>query len=542
MTSSTPFIMILVLPLRATDIPLLPDPPLPPCASQCSLEVNPKILQRSGDLLAVHWELLSGVPSNESDKIALFAPPFKSEEANDEDWVAYFKPSTIDGSTHSVPVTNVRAPFYDIRYLSGVTGECLCRADKVRFEMGPSEPTQGHTTIDASTGALKVHWVTDDPLPSTVWYKEEGSNTWRSSLSLVTTYTDADMCDARMDRYYAPGYFHTAVLPASFQGPLELTFGRKKLRAEQMQVNPPLGRGDRTEYSVALFGDMGVQGAGRGPHKMWVPHGVWDAYWVKQHMESNDRIKLTVHFGDISYADGFSRVWDIFGDSLQTIAMRNPVMVSHGNHDYDYKGAWNPSWASGDFIKTKYGNECGIPLNHRYALENWWYSFDYGMVHYVMLSSEHDWTEGSAQWLWLEHDLSTVDRSLTPWIVLTSHRPMLVAVIGEPRNTIEDHMADALMPLLKKYEVDLVTAGHWHHYERTKPDLPVEFRDLERTATIWAEVRGYLELQVKEDKLVGIFWGINDTMTDRHLIEFDRFEIHRNDHRTRTILRGGQQV
>ncbi|KAF4649765.1 hypothetical protein FOL47_001762 [Perkinsus chesapeaki] len=529
--------------------------PLPRCASQCTLVPSPPVLEHSGDFLTLHWQLDPTAPSNGSDKIALYAPPFKGDSASEKDWVAFFKPSEIaQHSEHSLPLTNVRAPFYDIRYLSGVTGECLCRADKVTFRMGPEEPTQGHTTVDTVTGALKVHWVSGDPTPAKLWFKEEGSDTWYSTQAKTTTYTSDDMCNATLDKYYHPGYFHTAVLPTDVHGTLDLTYGKKRSLGQQMQVKAPIMRGQRDEYSVALFGDMGVQGLGRGPYKLWVPHGVWDSYWVQEHMRINDRLRLMVHFGDISYADGYSRVWDIFGDVLQDVTMRNPVMVSDGNHDYDYKGAWNPSWAKGDFIKSKYGNECGVPLKHRYDTPAWWYSFDYGMVHYVMLSSEHNWTEGSNQWEWFSKDLSEVDRTVTPWVVVTSHRPMLVAVIGEPRNTIESHMAKELMPLLKEYKVNLYVAGHWHHYERTKPvdetvhvlsgcagaqDLPVKFRDLNRTAAIWAEVRGYLELQVKEDSLVGIFWGVNDTMEDRHLIEFDHFMINNRDQAVpHPLLRG----
>ena len=59
------------------------------------------------------------------------------------------------------------------------------------------------------------------------------------------------------------------------------------------------------------------------------------------------------------------------------------------------------------------------------------YSFDEGGVHAVVLSSEHDWRNGSRQYTWLENDLKAVDRSNTPWIVLATHRMMYTTQLNE---------------------------------------------------------------------------------------------------------------
>lgn len=40
------------------------------------------------------------------------------------------------------------------------------------------------------------------------------------------------------------------------------------------------------------------------------------------------------------------------------------------------------------------------------------------------VSSEHDIEPGSRQHLWLDADLAAVDRSITPWVIVTAHRPM----------------------------------------------------------------------------------------------------------------------
>ena len=56
------------------------------------------------------------------------------------------------------------------------------------------------------------------------------------------------------------------------------------------------------------------------------------------------------------------------------------------------------------------------------------------MVHFIMMSTEHDMGKGSKQYIWLENDLKSVDRSKTPWVVLGGHRPMYTSEIEPGEN------------------------------------------------------------------------------------------------------------
>jgi phosphodiesterase/alkaline phosphatase D-like protein len=51
------------------------------------------------------------------------------------------------------------------------------------------------------------------------------------------------------------------------------------------------------------------------------------------------------------------------------------------------------------------------------------------MVHFIMISTEHDLTPWSRQYIWLEQDLKNVNRSKTPWVILGAHRPMYTSEI-----------------------------------------------------------------------------------------------------------------
>ena len=53
-----------------------------------------------------------------------------------------------------------------------------------------------------------------------------------------------------------------------------------------------------------------------------------------------------------------------------------------------------------------------------------WWSYEVGLIHFVGISTEHNYTIGSDQWLWLEKDLKSVNREVTPWIIFGGHRAM----------------------------------------------------------------------------------------------------------------------
>merc|ERR1719247_190652 len=68
------------------------------------------------------------------------------------------------------------------------------------------------------------------------------------------------------------------------------------------------------------------------------------------------------------------------------------------------------------------------PKNGTEDLSRFFYSFDYGPVHFVSYSSEHTFTKGSQQHAFLQRDLAAAAapaaRALRPWIVVFGHRPL----------------------------------------------------------------------------------------------------------------------
>lgn len=100
-----------------------------------------------------------------------------------------------------------------------------------------------------------------------------------------------------------------------------------------------------------------------------------------------------------------------------------------------------------------------------------WYSFEHGAVHFLFISSEHDFSRESEQYAFILQDLMNVNRTNTPWVIMASHRPMYVsspdATSPDSDMVVAQMMRDSFEPLLLEYEVDAFFAGHHHDYQRS---------------------------------------------------------------------------
>jgi hypothetical protein len=96
-----------------------------------------------------------------------------------------------------------------------------------------------------------------------------------------------------------------------------------------------------------------------------------------------------------------------------------------------------------------------------------WYSYISGNVKTIMLSSEHDLSPTSKQHKWLENELSSVDRSITPWVIVEAHRPMYNNEDVPANTKVGIGMRKEFEFLLVQYNVDLFLSGHYHSYMRS---------------------------------------------------------------------------
>lgn len=198
---------------------------------------------------------------------------------------------------------------------------------------------------------------------------------------------------------------------------------------------------------------------------------------LAKHLLDKKHAHAVVHFGDIAYSVGYLSEWDQFMNQIEPVASRIPWMASIGNHEM--------GWSQSDLVfdgmlrtASDSGGECGVAFLKRFPFAmqplgglpprqaSPWYSFDIGPVHFTMLSSEHDFTSGSPQWQWMVRDFQKVDRSVTPWLAVTSHRPMYIQSDYDGDQNVAKLLQDHVEAQLLKYGVDFFFAGHHHSFQR----------------------------------------------------------------------------
>ena len=97
-----------------------------------------------------------------------------------------------------------------------------------------------------------------------------------------------------------------------------------------------------------------------------------------------------------------------------------------------------------------------------------WYELLHGNVAIFMLGTELELSPGSDQYLFLEQGLASVNRSVTPWVLVLGHRPSYYVDDSKDGGTIDANI-NQIEPLLMAYKVDIVLWGHVHNAFRSCP-------------------------------------------------------------------------
>jgi acid phosphatase type 7 len=164
--------------------------------------------------------------------------------------------------------------------------------------------------------------------------------------------------------------------------------------------------------------------------------------------------QFLIHTGDVAYGVGArNELEEYFFDVYDGLLGSFPVFPTTGNHDYGTEDA------------LPFREAFSLPENGGEVGRERWYSFDWGDVHFVALDSEKS---SAPQAAWLDADLAA---SRAPWKIVYLHRP--------PYSS-GDHGSDAtsrrlFAPIFEKHGVQLVLAGHDHHYERSRPQSGVTY-------------------------------------------------------------------
>ncbi|KAM5569508.1 hypothetical protein ABKV19_016832 [Rosa sericea] len=149
--------------------------------------------------------------------------------------------------------------------------------------------------------------------------------------------------------------------------------------------------------------------------------------------------------------------WDYWGRYMQPLVSKVPVMVVEGDHEIE-KQAGNQMFAA-------YSSRFAFPSEESGSSSSLFYSFNAGGIHFVMLGAYTSYEKSGDQYNWLELDLASVDRNVTPWLVAAWHPPWYSTYTAHYREA--ECMRVELEDILYEYGVDIVFNGHVHAYERS---------------------------------------------------------------------------
>ena len=89
-----------------------------------------------------------------------------------------------------------------------------------------------------------------------------------------------------------------------------------------------------------------------------------------------------------------------------------------------------------------------------------WYTFIHGPALFIMMNSEARVDKDSPQYAFVRDALSVVNRSMTPWVIVASHRPMYYVY---SKGGKIDPIFQVLEDLFVQYQVDVFVVGHVHN-------------------------------------------------------------------------------
>lgn len=319
-----------------------------------------------------------------------------------------------------------------------------------------SDIEQISLALTAEPDEMSVTWIVMEPFkPGSV-----GSVTWWPSANAAQQLT----ANASSWTYTAgPFGWNGTIFQATMTGLIagaQYTYeiqGRGEVATRSFKA-PPVAGPDVPAY-MAVTADMGtVQLSGF----------LVAAEIIREHVALPFDLALIA--GDLSYAttdppkNELQGFWDDWGRQNEPFTSTAPWMTTVGNHESTPGFLTN---ASGTFPLpfAAFSARYVMPRNGN---ANFWFSYTYGPVTFVSMDTEDPYSPGSPQWQWVNATLGAVDRTVTPWLFLVLHRPVLSSDTSEEGAHIPGSgISAALEPMLFAHHVDVVLQGHQHCYERS---------------------------------------------------------------------------
>lgn len=207
---------------------------------------------------------------------------------------------------------------------------------------------------------------------------------------------------------------------------------------------------DSADYKVLIF-----------PDSQSSDYSDWENL-AQNAFKRNDDAAFFVNMGDLVDNGEDHTQWQAWFNALSGIINTIPLAPVMGNHEC-YDQQWKVR------LPNAYLNYFHTPDNDSSEFSRYYYSFDYGNVHYIVLNTQEDEIKSFKQGLtdeqiaWLRQDANSSSKK---WKIVLMHRDVLrYRIHNRPERTegIEE-IGETFMPLFDELNIDIVFTAHLHTY------------------------------------------------------------------------------
>ncbi len=205
------------------------------------------------------------------------------------------------------------------------------------------------------------------------------------------------------------------------------------------------------EFTALLFDDT-----------QCVDYAVWGNF-LQRARSAYPEAELYAIVGDLVDNGAALFQWQAFLDAMAGTREYLPLTPVMGNHEC-YGLDWKNSLPAGYLALFP------LPMNGSPRFQGYYYSFDYGPCHFIVLNTQFLELEGlspglrAEQLLWLKHD---VEESTRPWNIVLMHKDILAYDEYQAGSQSSGGFSDAgsvFRPAFDALGIDLVLSGHMHTY------------------------------------------------------------------------------